>query len=258
MKRIVRYTVATAFALIVAVYVSTALGVSSARRHGTGCTGLNIVVKDSLQNGFVTCGDIKSYITKEMKGFTDSEEIDLVKIEEILDGKSAVLKSEAYMTRDGVLNIEVTQRTPVVKFKTGEGGFYADKEGYLFPLQRHNPEGIMVVDGSVPLKADSGYKGEAGSPEEKRWLEGVLDMIGYINGHDCLPENISRLNVLGNGDLVICHDGGKERFIFGKPDNIEMKFKRIRYYYSKIVPEKGENTYSTVNVKYDGQVICRK
>lgn len=259
MKRFAKYTAASIFFLIVLIYITTAMGISTVRHHETGCTGLNVIIKDSLKNSFVTRGDIKAYIDKEAGSYKGKPagEIDLVKIEKLIDGKSAVYKSEAYMTRDGKLNVEVTQRTPVVRFNKGNGGFYADIDGFLFPLQAHNPSGILVIDGSIPLKADSGYKGEAGTPEEKQWLSGVLDMVSYISGSR-LSGSISRLNVLPNGDLVIYPAEGKEKFIFGKPDNIGSKFKKIKYYYTTIVPEKGNGTYSTVNVKYDGQVICRK
>ncbi|MCM1503232.1 MAG: hypothetical protein NC115_11300 [Bacteroidales bacterium] len=260
MKRAVRYAMVIAFTFLVTLYMATTIGLGSSRRHGKECTRLEVAIVDSLRNGFVTRADIKSYIDNEGIAYLGRSmaEIDLVRIEETVDSRSAVLKSEAYMTRDGILNIEVTQRTPIVRFRKGDSGFYADKEGYLFPLQKHNPPEILVVDGNIPLKADSGYKGEPGNQKEKEWLEGILNLVEYINDHDRLAGNIARLHILGNGDIVIYPIEGKERFIFGKADNIEVKFKRIRRYYSDIVPEKGNGTYSSVNVKFDGQIICRK
>ncbi|MDE6871923.1 MAG: hypothetical protein K2J62_07395 [Bacteroidales bacterium] len=260
MKAAARYIMAIVFASVVTIYMAATLGAGAAKRHGTSCSGLNIVIRDSLRNRFVTREDVKSYLDMEKIGYIGMKagEIDLVKIERAIDSKSAVLKSEAYMTRDGLLNIEVTQRTPVVQFRKNGGGFYSDADGYLFPLQRHNPDDILYIDGNVPLRADSGYKGEAGSQEEKKWLDGILGMISYIDGHSWLSGKIARMSVLGNGDIVIYPVEGREKFIFGSPDNIDIKFKRIRYYYSEIVPEKGSGTYSSVNVKYDGQVICRK
>ena len=51
---------------------------------------------------------------------------------------------------------------------------------------------------------------------------------------------------------------GKERFIFGLPSGFESKFDRMGRYYTTILPEKGAGYYSTVNVKYNGQIVCRK
>jgi hypothetical protein len=61
-----------------------------------------------------------------------------------------------------------------------------------------------------------------------------------------------------DGDLVMVPRTGGEKFIFGKPDKAEDKFSRISKYYTAIVPSKGEGFYTTVNVKYDGQIVCRK
>ena len=50
---------------------------------------------------------------------------------------------------------------------------------------------------------------------------------------------------------------GKERFIFGPPVDFEAKFDRISRYYTSILPLNGVG-YTTVNVKYNGQIVCRK
>ena len=36
------------------------------------------------------------------------------------------------------------------------------------------------------------------------------------------------------------------------------KFEKIGRYYTAIVPDKGEGYYSTVNVKFKDQIVCRK
>ena len=51
---------------------------------------------------------------------------------------------------------------------------------------------------------------------------------------------------------------GKEKFIFGSPHDWQDKFARMERYYRYIAPAKEEGWYSTVNVKYPGQIICRQ
>ena len=45
---------------------------------------------------------------------------------------------------------------------------------------------------------------------------------------------------------------------FSGSRTISRKFSKMGKYYTTIVPEKGEGFYSTVNVKFDGQIVCRK
>ena len=70
--------------------------------------------------------DILEYLDK---GYGKTEgipvnDLDLKEIEAVLDSQSAVLKSEAYCTKDGVLHIDVTQRKPLMRFQKGTKGFY--------------------------------------------------------------------------------------------------------------------------------------
>lgn len=260
MNRTVRNILAICTLAIMAGCVAVALTASRIRRDGLTCTGLSVIIRDSLENSFVSRSDIKAYLDREAGGYIGkkADSIDLVKIERIIDGRSAVYKSEAYMTRDGKLNISVTQRKPVIRFQKSDGGFYADKDGFLFPLQRSYTAHVPVIDGHIPLKANSGYKGQGSGKEEQEWIEKMIGLVRYMEDNRLWSGNIVQISVMSNGDLVLIPRKGKEKFIFGKPDHFDEKFGRIEKYYTGIAPSKEPGYYSTVNVKYDGQIICRK
>ena len=162
------------------------------------------------------------------------------------------------MTRDGLLNIVVTQRRPLVRFQRQDGGFYADKDGFIFPLQGNYTAYVPVIDGNIPVKSGSSYKGKARDRKEQEWIDSMIALVDYMSSSGVWAENIVQITVQDNGDLVMVPRKGKEKFLFGKPDNIQDKFSRMEKYYTGIVPAKGEGFYSTVNVKYNGQIICRK
>lgn len=260
MKPFVRYTLAICFLVLMSVCIFAALGTSAQKRSGLTCTRLEVTIKDSLENSFVSRDDIRRYLDRESGGYIGKkiDSIDLVGIERIIDSKSAVLKSEAYMTRDGALNIMVTQRRPMVRFQKSDGGFYADKDGYIFPLQGNYTAYVPVIDGHIPIKTSSSYKGEAQDKEEQEWIGSIIRLITYMKESGTWDDNIVQITVQENGDLVMIPREGKERFLFGKPDEIEDKFSRMEKYYTGILPVKGQGYYSTVNVKYNGQIICRK
>lgn len=223
------------------------------------CTGLKVEIADSSTNSFVSAADVKKYLDKEYGNYIGQnlDSIDLVKVEKIIDGRSAVHKSQAYTTRDGNLNIRVTQRTPVVRFQKSDGGFYADAEGFLFPLQSSYSSRVQVVDGEIPLKANSGYKGELSDEKEREWLSKVLDVINYMEGSKVWKDKIVQITVSNGGELTLVPREGKERFRFGQPDRIDEKFRKMEMYYKCILPEKGSDAYTSVNVEYDGQIVCR-
>jgi cell division protein FtsQ len=241
-------------ACLVLAYMS---GVSC--RAPLKCTGLNVVIADSSMNRFVSKADVKKFLDKEYGEYVGMllDSIDLAKVEKIIDGRSAVNKSEAYTTRDGMLNVKVTQRTPVVRFQKSDGGFYADAEGFLFPLQSSYASRVQVIDGDIPLKANSGYKGEITDEKERAWLGKVIDLVNYMENSRTWKDKIVQITVCDGGELIMVPREGKERFHFGQPDEIQEKFRKMEKYYTAVVPAKGEKEYSVVNLEYDGQIVCR-
>lgn len=241
-------------ACLVLAYMS---GVSC--RAPLKCTGLNVVIADSSINRFVSKADVKKFLDKEYGEYVGMllDSIDLAKVEKIIDGRSAVNKSEAYTTRDGMLNVKVTQRTPVVRFQKSDGGFYADAEGFLFPLQSSYASRVQVIDGDIPLKANSGYKGEITDEKERAWLGKVIDLVNYMENSRTWKDKIVQITVCDGGELIMVPREGTERFHFGQPDEIQEKFRKMEKYYTAVVPAKGEKEYSVVNLEYDGQIVCR-
>lgn len=240
------------------VCLAVAYGTARASRNGTLCESLDITVKDSTESRFVTERDIREYIAAEY-GNIDGipvNDLDLKKIETILDAQSAILKSEAYCTTDGKLNISVTQRKPIMRFQKGNSSFYADGNGYIFPMKSGRASYVVVIDGAIPLGLD-GKKGKAVSGKEGEWLGRMTELVNYMLEHRIWEENIVQIHVRENGDLILVPRDGREKFIFGKPVSIKEKFTLMDCYYTGIVPAKGKDCYGTVDLRYEGQIICK-
>ncbi len=259
MSKTVRIIINTFSAVIIAGAIVMAYLAGVSCRGPLECRGLNVVIADSSVNRFVTEAEIRKFLDREYGQYIGErlDSIDLARIEDIIDGRSAVDKSQAYTTRDGLLNITVTQRTPVVRFQKADGGFYADAEGFVFPLQSSYSSRVQIIDGEIPLKANSGYKGEIADEKERQWLHKVLNVVNYMENSRVWKDKIVQITVRNGGELVMVPRKGNERFDFGQPDMIEEKFERMEMYYSHILPEKGSEAYTDVCVKYDGQIICK-
>ena len=162
---------ASACLLIAAIFLVT--GMNGNRKRQLTCGGVNVEFADDYS--FVTTNDIVGYLNNEYGVYIGQllDSVDLAKVERILDNKSAILKTEAYTTPDGMLNVKVFQREPVIRFQKGGNGFYADEKGFLFPLQSNYTSQVPIIDGNVPLTFESGYKGEPVSQKEKDWLGNI-------------------------------------------------------------------------------------
>ena len=238
--------------------LAAAWSLNSRQRHEMTCTGLRVEIADNYN--MVTQAEVEHFLEKDYGSYIGQrlDSVNLDKIEKILDGKGAILKAEAYITKDSLLHILVTQRRPVVRFQRSDGGFYSDAEGFLFPLQENFSPMVPIIDGNIPLTQALDYKGLPQDKEQAQWLRRILGMVSYMASHDPWTENIVQITVQKDGDIVMIPRKGKERFIFGPPTDVESKFRRMADYYGTIVPEKGEDYYSTVNLKFSKQIVCRK
>ena len=259
MKKILKYILIGICGAMLAALLAVSFLAGKEARKGLVCKGLEIAIIDSLENSFVTKADIRKYLDREYGRYMGEslDSIDLVKIEKIIDGRSAVKKSQAFVTKDSILRIEVTQRKPVVRFQKKDGGFYADTEGYIFPLQASYASHVQIIDGDIPLAANSGYKGAIENAREREWFKDVMNVVNFIEGSKVWKDKIVQIHVEENGELILVPREGSQIFMFGQPKGVADKFGKMEMYYSHIVPEKGSEAYKTVDVRFHDQIVCR-
>lgn len=229
---------------------------SKAGRHSTSCNRLVVSILDSADRNFISKNDVTIF----MADYGDYlgqriDDVDLPRIEKILKSRSAIRTCEAYVTDDGVLHVDVTQRVPVVRFQKGDAGFYADKSGFIFPLQNKFTSMVPIVDGNLPIALRSDFKGDLESEQERQWVRQVIGMVSYMEKSKLWNGNISQMTVGDDGNLILIPREGKERFIFGSPTSVKEKFGRIAGYYEAVAPL--QKNYTRVDVRYSGSIICK-
>ena len=259
MTKKIRNTLLAGIGALLLVAAAALLHASSVGRVSKVCEGLKVEYADKYR--FVTQDDVKSYIEEYYGSYIGQrlDSVDLARIEKIIDDQSAVLKSQAYTTDDGFLNVKLTQREPYLRFQKGNDcGFYVDERGYIFPLQDNFTSHVPIIDGAIPVTYSQGYKGKAVTPEEEEWIDGIITMTGMISRNKIWRDGIVQIHVRDNGDLVLLPREGWERFIIGGSDRMDEKLALIGKYYEYIKPARDSAYYSTVNVKFKDQIICRK
>lgn len=258
MSRIRKHIAGVIFAVLLAACLTAAYMGGAAARKPLVCTGLSIEVADSAANRFVTAADVKKYLDKEYPEYMGMPlcSLDLAEIERIVDGKSAVKKSQAYTARDGKLHVSVTQREPVVRFQKGQQGIYADSRGFLFPLQSSYASHVQIVDGDIPLNISGNFKGTPQTEEEQLWLKRMTELVNFMEDSRLWKDKIVQITVDRNGDLTLIPRKGNERFLFGSPTEIKEKFSKMELYYRGIA-DKTEGGYRSVDLRFADQIVCR-
>lgn len=213
---------------------------------------LDILIVDSLENSLISSSEVKERLSQwRLEGRCDS--INLNSLECAVREFGEVSHAEAFRTGNGHITIELSQRKPVVRLFSRCGSYYSDDRGFLFPVCHYTD--VPIVTGAIPIAADS--CATALSPEQIKWLDGIISLAEYISGHNYWRDNIEQIDISPKGDITLYVKGIRQYIIFGEADGIEKKFDKLEAFCRNILPNASDKHYSTVNLKYDNQIICK-
>ncbi|EKD31744.1 MAG: hypothetical protein ACD_77C00260G0001, partial [uncultured bacterium] len=51
---------------------------------------------------------------------------------------------------------------------------------------------------------------------------------------------------------------GQQEIMFGRPDDVEVKFEKLLSFYKNIIPNEGWEKYKVVDLQYNNQIVCVK
>ncbi|PKO97343.1 MAG: hypothetical protein CVU12_01100 [Bacteroidetes bacterium HGW-Bacteroidetes-7] len=222
------------------------------------CTEIKVSVLDSAQNRFVSPAEIKELLRVE--GITPGESkirhINLYELENTINNKTAVKISQVSVNRRGILYVDITQRRPVLRLETANGGFYMDETAYIFPLMRSFTSYVPVVTGNIPLNIPVGFRGEL--KNNQKWAHMIHNLGIYLERESFWNSMVEQIYVDEKGVLSFIPRVGSFEVIFGEPDNIEYKFHKLEAFYSKVIPAQGWSAYKSVDLRYGNQLVCKK
>ncbi len=259
LKKTVTYILWTLMIALFGCYFFFAHTLSAAGRKQECCKDIAVTILDSAVNNFISKQDVADIIrSSELNPLGKEREwIDLPEIEKLLEHRSAIRKSDAYIGTDGILRVEVTQRRPILRIQTAQGGFYIDDTQYIFPLVSTFTSYVPIITGHIPVKLREGFRGEV-EGDDRRWMRSVIRLAEYLDRHPFWNAQIQQINVESNGDFTFFTAVGDQKIIFGSLEDIDYKFAKLKTYYDQIVPIHGWEKYDRVNLKYKEQIVCTK
>lgn len=222
------------------------------------CRSVKVTLLDSAQNKFVTPQEVTDIID----GFTGkpvgkrNNEIDLNIIEELLNKRSAIKNAQVSLTKKGKMSINITQRRPVLRIQTPNGGFYVDETEYIFPLVETFTSYVPIVSGHIPLIINSQHRGKA-LEDDKNWISRILKMGYFLDKNPFWSAQIEQIYIDANGDILLFPRVGNHKIIFGDLNDIDEKFNKLYAFYKNVIPAEGWDKYGSVNLKYKNQIVCK-
>ncbi len=232
------------------------LAFTEERLHQTHCEAILVDIDELDGQRFLTRRDVTGFLTNNGNDpiiGLPFDEISLSKLEQRL-GRYSLIR-QAHVSRDlaGNLLVKIKQPQPIARLVAGGdgsrviGGQYISDEGRFFPLSMNYSARVPIVSGEW-FQTHRTLADEAGKP--------LLTLLQYIRESDLWRAQIAEINVDYSGNVTLWPQVGNYQIEFGKPDGIDMKFRKVKLFYTQIAPQKRWDRYHRVSVQYRNQLVC--
>jgi cell division protein FtsQ len=226
---------------------------ASSRQNEKMCKKVSIKIDNEYNNYFIGDKEVRNLLTREgerkLEGLPN-QNIDLKNLEKRIEANKFVSEAEVYRDLDGNIEVSVKQNRPIARIIRNDQDVYIDSEGHTLPLSDRYTARVIPITKSAFIKSlDQGFfRDSAGAA--------YLDLIKFVENDAFWKAQIAQMHIEGNGKVSFLPQIGEHTIEFGKPTDVEKKFKKLMIFYKEVLPVMGWDKYKRVNVEYVDQIIC--
>ena len=207
-------------------------------------------------NDFIKEKDIKELIHRSFDVNVEESsigQIDVARVERVIEQDPFVENAESYVDAAGNLNITVTQREPVCRIIDNNGmNYYMDEQGVQMPRSRYFSARVPVVTGAIPPYIPNFLN------LKKHGLKDVYTLVHILDNDPFYKTFVQQINMDASGEFTLIPILGDQKIRIGNLDDLDDKLKRLRIFYEEAMPYEGWKKYSSISLKYKGQIVCKK
>ncbi|MBL6962704.1 MAG: hypothetical protein ISR55_02680 [Bacteroidetes bacterium] len=246
-KQVKIYLVFSLFIVVLFVFVSFAE--KSAREQV--CHEVSIRIYPENDNRFLDQEDITNNLMtssgRPLKGLNLSE-INTKELETGLIRNQFVENAEVYFDLAGNLYIDVFHRKPVLRIMSSSGqNYYIDKDGVHMPLSSKHTVRILIATGFIEKAS-----------RNTNFEHQLFKLADFIKRDKFLDALIGQIHIKYDGEVVLVPKIEDFTIEFGTLDHMEMKFKKLKIFYKRILPFEGWNKYNKVDLRFSNQIVLNK
>lgn len=236
------------------IAVSFLIAFSERKQEGTVCSNVVIDIKNDQENHFMDEADVLKLVEmsgQPVKGVS-IDRIHMKDIESKIKVDKHILDADLYGDLKGNLVVSIELRRPVARIVQEDApDAYVAEDGTIMQVSEKFTSRVVLISGAFSKKLltnDNMSKSELG-PQ-------LLEMILMINKNPFWRAQVAQLDIAQNGRISIYPQVTGQIVEFGKPENMDVKFKKLMIFYKEILPQRGWTKYRRVNLEYEGQVVA--
>lgn len=217
----------------------------------------------------VLCKEVKVYIPGNQY-FIDRQEVDRIlqadnhpligrrmeninihDLEKRLRSNPFIEFAKVYADMDGIINVEISQRQPVLRIiNRYDQDFYVDQHGLKIPLSANFTARVLVANGFI----DELFANRVDTLHTALAME-LFRAADYIRGDSLWDAQVAQIYVNKDREIELIPRVGNNRILLGNADSLDTKFRNLLVFYKKALPQVGWDAYKTINIKYANQVV---
>lgn len=255
LKRINWRSVFKCFAWIVCLAGTVVLmSFISVKKKTVVCTNVKILIPGA--DNFIEREEVDAILRQSQGNLVGQqlESINLQRIEKNIIANPYIAYATVYADMNGVIQIRVKQREPVLRMINANGqDYYIDSNGLKMPVSPNFTANVLAANGNI-MEHFSGRVDTLIT----RLAKDLYKVALYVKKDTFFNAQIEQLYVNDKKDIELIPRVGNQRIVLGGADSLETKMKNLLIFYKKALPKVGWNTYKTINVKYVNQIVCEK
>lgn len=179
--------------------------------------------------------------------------VEVERLERVLENDPFILNADVYVDAGNRVNIEVIQREPILRIiDNNQLNYYLDREGKKMPLSNNFTARVLVATGNIPPFVPDFLD------REKHVLKDLYFITKTILEDEFMNALVEQIYVSNKGEYSVVPKIGTHTIILGSFNHLEDKIKRLKIFYKEAIPYEGWRKYKTVDLRYEGQVVCNK
>jgi len=216
------------------------------------CNEIKVNMDNDENYAFIAEKDIIDYINNYGQSVIINQpikDIDKVEIERRIEGNQFVENAEVYTNFEGVITVDVEQKKPIYRVFNNKGvSYYVGNNGQSIPISSKFTPRLIVVTGYLPENNSANID----------LHKDVLSLVNFITNDEFWNAMIGQVYIAKNGDYVLFPKISEHKVILGSTDDLEEKFNHLNIFYKEAIKNVDWKKYSTINLKFKGQIICSK
>ncbi len=182
------------------------------------------------------------------------EDINIHQLEKTLQANPFIEFAKVYADMDGVVNVEIRQRQPILRILNRFAqDFYVDQYGLKIPLSANFTAPVLVATGNIDEifinRVDTLHTAMA---------KALYKTADYIRRDSLWDAQFEQIFITANHEIELIPRVGNQRILLGSADSLDKKFKNLLIFYQKALPRVGWGTYKAINIKYANQIVAIK